>query len=48
MNRKQQHVYRLSYAHDVGSSFDPDVENIADWERELRGTGPQSLVYSRL
>ncbi|KZT10330.1 uncharacterized protein LAESUDRAFT_734818 [Laetiporus sulphureus 93-53] len=33
--RKQQHQYRLSYAYDVGSSFDPDMENGAEWEHEL-------------
>jgi len=32
---KQRHSYRVSYAHDVGSSFDPDLEDIDEWEREL-------------
>ncbi|EED84869.1 predicted protein [Postia placenta Mad-698-R] len=31
--RKQQHQYRLSYAYDVGSSFDPDMEDINEWEQ---------------
>jgi hypothetical protein len=34
---KQRHSYRVSYAHDVGSSFDPDLEDIDEWERELDG-----------
>ncbi|KAL4259621.1 hypothetical protein AB1N83_008218 [Pleurotus pulmonarius] len=33
--RKFQHSYRVSYAQDVGSSFDPDMEDIAAWEQEL-------------
>ena len=36
-NRKQQHAYRVSYALDVGSSFDPDMEDLAEWERDLQG-----------
>ncbi|KAJ8516714.1 hypothetical protein ONZ45_g6007 [Pleurotus djamor] len=35
-NRKSVHAYRLSYAEDVGSSFDPDMEDVEAWERELR------------
>lgn len=38
VNRKQQYSYRLSYAEDVGSSFDPDMEDVADWESDLKGT----------
>ncbi|KAF7422700.1 hypothetical protein PC9H_010856 [Pleurotus ostreatus] len=33
--RKSQHSYRVSYAQDVGSSFDPDMEDVAAWEQEL-------------
>jgi hypothetical protein len=36
LSRKQRHTYRLSYAHDVGSSVDPDMEDIGRWEAELR------------
>ncbi|CAA7268610.1 unnamed protein product [Cyclocybe aegerita] len=34
-SRKVRHEYRLSYAQEVGSSFDPDMEDINSWEREL-------------
>lgn len=37
VNRKERHSYKVSYAYDVGSSFDPDMENINDWEQELAG-----------
>ncbi|KAJ3502930.1 hypothetical protein NLJ89_g8663 [Agrocybe chaxingu] len=33
--RKVRHEYRLSYAQEVGSSFDPDMEDINSWEQEL-------------
>ncbi|KAI0031955.1 hypothetical protein K488DRAFT_86332 [Vararia minispora EC-137] len=33
--RNQQHQYRLSYQLDVGSSFDPDMEDVGQWERDL-------------
>lgn len=36
--RKSQHSYRVSYALEVGSSFDPDLEDVAKWEEELHGT----------
>jgi hypothetical protein len=37
VNRRQQHSYRLSYATEVGSSFDPNLEDADAWERELAG-----------
>jgi hypothetical protein len=37
VERKQQHEYRLSYQQDVGSSFDPDMEDVGQWERDLQG-----------
>lgn len=37
MNFKRQHQYRLSYTNEVGSSFDPDMEDVTEWEDELRG-----------
>ena len=37
VKRKQQHQYRLSYAQEVGSSFDPDFDDVTKWENELRG-----------
>ncbi|KAF4616311.1 hypothetical protein D9613_008374 [Agrocybe pediades] len=36
-NRKQTHSYRVSYALEVGSSFDPDLEDVDRWEQELSG-----------
>ncbi len=33
--RKSQHSYRVSYALEVGSSFDPDLEDVSKWEEEL-------------
>jgi len=40
---KKTHAYRLSYSHDVGSSFDPDMEDVSLWESELQGL----LLYFR-
>jgi hypothetical protein len=37
---KQQHTFRLSYQLEVGSSIDPDMEDISRWERELQGLTP--------
>jgi len=36
-NSKDHHSYRVSYAHEVGSSFDPDLEDIDEWEQVLNG-----------
>jgi len=36
VKHQRQHSYRLSYAQEVGSSFDPDMEDAAEWENELR------------
>ena len=41
MNRSDAHAYRVSYMHDVGSSFDPDLDDPLEWEDELSG------VYTR-
>ncbi|TEB31956.1 hypothetical protein FA13DRAFT_1732236 [Coprinellus micaceus] len=35
MNRKEQHAYRASYAREVGSSFDPDMDDVSRWEEEF-------------
>ena len=35
--RKERHSYKLSYAQEVGSSIDPDLEDVARWEQELAG-----------
>ncbi|KAG2068533.1 hypothetical protein BDR04DRAFT_1232758 [Suillus decipiens] len=39
---KQNHSYRLSYSYDVGSSFDPDMEDVNRWESELQEMPPDS------
>ncbi|KAI0711271.1 hypothetical protein C8Q76DRAFT_622983 [Earliella scabrosa] len=44
--RKERHGYRLSYACDVGSSFDPDMEDPKEWEDELQGIAPLCLWFS--
>lgn len=36
-NHKKKHSYRVSYALEVGSSFDPDMEDPTAWESELHG-----------
>lgn len=38
---KQRYSYRLSFQNDVGSSIDPDMEDVAEWERNLQD-GPLS------
>ncbi|CAL1709138.1 unnamed protein product [Somion occarium] len=42
--RKRLHQFRVSYAQDVGSSFDPDLDNITEWENDLREEPEPSLV----
>ncbi|KAF5336429.1 hypothetical protein D9611_006629 [Ephemerocybe angulata] len=37
LNKKQERAYRISYAREVGSSFDPDLEDVSRWEQELSG-----------
>ncbi|KAF8628067.1 hypothetical protein AX17_006070 [Amanita inopinata Kibby_2008] len=44
--RKKQHAYRVSYALEVGSSFDPDMEDVATWEEELRACPAASTSAS--
>lgn len=34
---KEKHSYRLSYAQEVGSSFDPDMEDVGEWEGAQQG-----------
>lgn len=36
-NRNRRHQYKILYSLDVGSSFDPDMEDVASWEQELTG-----------
>ena len=42
---KREHAYRVSYQHEVGSSFDPDMEDPVEWERDLQR---EFLVFSPL
>ncbi|KAI0746868.1 hypothetical protein C8Q80DRAFT_802964 [Daedaleopsis nitida] len=50
--RKERHGYRLSYALEVGSSFDPEIDDTEDWGEELLGntvsTEPQDLLDEEL
>ncbi|KAG1729521.1 uncharacterized protein EDB91DRAFT_1159470 [Suillus paluster] len=39
---KKNHAYRLSYSCDVGSSIDPDMEDVSRWESELQEMPPDS------
>jgi len=48
MNRKIEHKYRLSYAQEVGSSFDPDMEDIEEWEREIPGQQSTIVIISQI
>ncbi|KAI9459149.1 hypothetical protein BJY52DRAFT_1416187 [Lactarius psammicola] len=36
-SQKRRYSYRLSFQNEVGSSIDPDMEDIAAWERSLQG-----------
>ncbi|KAI0293938.1 hypothetical protein BC826DRAFT_1013370 [Russula brevipes] len=40
VRHKQRHSYRLSFQNEVGSSLDPDMEDIAELERALQEGGP--------
>ncbi|SJL04834.1 uncharacterized protein ARMOST_08205 [Armillaria ostoyae] len=41
--RRTQHAYKLSYADEVGSSLDPDMEDLGAWKAELQEPEAQSL-----
>jgi hypothetical protein len=43
-SHKHQYSYRLSFQNEVGSSLDPDMEETAEWERILRGTGNRDCL----
>ncbi|KAH8993595.1 hypothetical protein EDB86DRAFT_1338044 [Lactarius hatsudake] len=43
-SQKHRYSYRLSFQNEVGSSIDPDMEDIAAWERSLQGDG-SPVVY---
>ena len=42
--RKERHSYRVSYAQEVGSSIDPDLEDVASWEQELASVYPKGFI----
>ncbi|KAJ3558889.1 hypothetical protein NM688_g665 [Phlebia brevispora] len=45
VEHKRKHSYRVSYSHDVGSSYDPSIEEEIEWENELKEStdaGPQA------
>lgn len=35
-NRKREHAFRVSFEQNVGSSIDPSMEDITEWEKQLR------------
>jgi len=41
-SRKQHYSYRLSFQDEVGSSLDPDMEDITEWERFLQEGSPDN------
>jgi hypothetical protein len=43
-NRKLDHQFRLSYAEEVGSSFDPNIEDVNEWENLIQGKAPLSRL----
>jgi hypothetical protein len=45
VRHKQRHSYRLSFQNEVGSSLDPDMEDIAEWERTLQGAVTRDRVF---
>lgn len=47
-NHRTKHAYRLSYSLEVGSSFDPDLEDVSTWESELKTNPPPSTTTSTL
>ncbi|EMD30727.1 hypothetical protein CERSUDRAFT_120330 [Gelatoporia subvermispora B] len=42
--RKKAHRYRVEYQWEVGSSFDPDMEDVAEWEAHLGALEEQQIV----
>jgi len=47
-SQKHRYSYRLSFQNEVGSSIDPDLEDIASWERSLQGEGSPVVYESDL
>ncbi|KAF8500191.1 hypothetical protein F5888DRAFT_1632980 [Russula emetica] len=44
---KHRYSYRLSFQNDVGSSIDPDMDDVAEWERNLQGAVTCYRLISR-
>ncbi|KAH9077935.1 hypothetical protein EDB83DRAFT_2216629 [Lactarius deliciosus] len=42
-SQKHRYSYRLSFQNEVGSSIDPDMEDIAAWERSLQDLPPSEF-----
>ncbi|KAH9171092.1 hypothetical protein EDB89DRAFT_1194602 [Lactarius sanguifluus] len=42
-SQKHRYSYRLSFQNEVGSSIDPDMEDIAAWERSLQELPPSEF-----
>lgn len=45
--QKRQYSYRLSFQNDFGSSIDPDMEDVVEWERNLQGAVTHYRLISR-
>ncbi|XP_006463779.1 hypothetical protein AGABI2DRAFT_187264 [Agaricus bisporus var. bisporus H97] len=43
-DRKIDHQFRLSYAQEVGSSFDPDIEDVNEWENLIQDNRQQNVI----
>ncbi|OCH84604.1 hypothetical protein OBBRIDRAFT_798928 [Obba rivulosa] len=42
--RKKTHQYRVEYQWEVGSSFDPDMEDVAEWEAHLAALEDEQIL----
>ncbi|KAJ3863318.1 hypothetical protein EV359DRAFT_73668 [Lentinula novae-zelandiae] len=47
-SHKQRHAYLRSYYSEVGSSFDPDMEDATEWEHELHEPEPTQASFQPL
>lgn len=43
--RRNEHRQRYLFEHQVGSSFDPDMEDMADWEADPESQGPFTIPH---
>lgn len=44
LKSKEKYSYRVSYAYDVGDSFDPDMENIDEWVTNVPDEVPKHVL----